>query len=154
MAKRPAVMRLFHKNAHNYRKDYGVEVHALGRQIMEWWAEIYSHGGLPSVQFGGPTGMCGLVVLLSWWCALLQARPVEEHADCLRTLADVGRVLSLAVMETRNINRIIAPAETEDPATSSSTPSSPISPPLPSQSRKRANSGKVSSRKRARSGRV
>ena len=40
MAKLPAVIRVFHKNAHNYEKNYGVGVHTLGGQIMEWWAEI------------------------------------------------------------------------------------------------------------------
>ena len=121
---------------------------------MEWWAEISPFADVPCIAFGGPTGIYSLVVLLSWWCALLKTRPVEEHTDCLRTLTDIGRDLSRVVTEIRNVNRIIAEAEAEDPVTSTSMSLSPTSPPPPSQSRKRANPGEASSRKRARSGKV
>lgn len=102
VTKRPAVVHLFFKNAHNYRKDYGVEVHTLGRQTMEWWSEICPPGGVQNVWFGGPTGICTVIVLISWWCAQLKARPEREHIDCLRTLKDVDRVLLAAIKDIRS----------------------------------------------------
>ncbi|KAF9791998.1 hypothetical protein BJ322DRAFT_1015928 [Thelephora terrestris] len=90
--KRPAVIRAFHKNRHSYQRDYGVDVYTLGGEIMEWWAEICPPRG-PGVKFGGPTGIYTLIVLMSWWCALLEGKPQKEHADCLRILKDIDRVL-------------------------------------------------------------
>jgi len=142
MVKRPAVMPLFHKNAHSYKKDYGVEVHTLGRQIMGWWSEISPRGGVPNIRFGGPTGVYSLVVLLSWWCTLLKARPSEEHVDCLRTLTDVDHALSVVI------------GDIENHSTTPTSMLSPTSPPPPSQPRKRANPGETSPRKRHRSARV
>ena len=128
MATRPAVVRLFYKNGHNYRKDYGVEVHTLGRQIKEWWAEIYPPNGSPSIQFGGPTGIYSLVVLVLWWCRLLGAKPDEERVDCLRALEDIDRAFVAAIEDI------------ERRPTSTSTLLSPTPPPPSSQPRKRAGS--------------
>ena len=141
MAKRPAVVRLFHKNGHNYRKDYGVDVHTLGLQVREWWAEICPPNEVPAVRFGGPTGIYTIVVLLSWWRSLLPPKPDGEHADCLHTLEDVDRVF-VATINNIKTRRTVTPS-----ATSSST-----APPPPSQLRKRANSGETSPQKRTRSG--
>lgn len=138
--KRPAVVRAFHKNAHNYRKDYNIDVHTLGYQIMGWWSEICPPGGVPSVRFGGPTGIYTLVVLLSWWCTLLKARAGKEHADCLHTLTDVDRVLLAAINEIKS-----------HPTTPSLL--SPPSPLPPTQPRKRANSGEMTSERQKRSAR-
>lgn len=132
--RRPAVIRLFHKNAHNYKRDYGVEVHTLGHQIMGWWSEICPPDGVPNIKFGGPTGIYALVVLMSWWCSLLKNKPDEEHTDCLRTLEDIDRVLQMAIKDIKN------QPETLSPTT-----------PLPSQSRKRANTEETTSQKRMRS---
>jgi hypothetical protein len=133
---RPPVIRLFHKNAHNYRKDYRIEVHTLGRQIMKWWSELCPLGKPPKVQFGGPTGMITLVILLSWWCAPLLTRPDEEQADCLRTLKDVDRVLLAAIDD---IKRRPAPS-TPTPSPATSTP----------QSHKRTNTAEMPPPKRKR----
>ena len=127
---RPRVIGTFIKNAHNYRKDYNIEVHNLGHQIMGWWGEICPPGGAPRIQFGGSTGVYTLIVLLSWWCRLLKVKPRGEHADCLRTLTDVDRVLLVA------INAI--------PTTS---------PPPPSQPQKQPASPEMLPRKCTRSGR-
>jgi hypothetical protein len=108
---------------------------------MEWWAEISPHGGTASIRFGGPTGIYTLVVLLSWWCTQLKAKPNREHADCLRTLQDVDRVLLATVNDMRT-----------NPAARASTLLSPTTPPPPSQPRKRPNAEELSSRKRKRSG--
>lgn len=135
---RPAVVALFYKNGHRYRKDYGIEAHTLGDQIMQWWSEISPPGGVPSVRFGGPTGIYSLVVSVSWWCTLLKSRPSREHTDCLRTLTDIDRALLEAITKS-----------SDHPAASSST-----SPPPPSQPRKRTNSGEMPAPKRKRSGQV
>ena len=142
IASRPVVIRLFLKNAHNYDKNYGINVHTLGCQITEWWAELSPPSGAPSIRFGGPTGVYTLVVLLSWWCLMVKVKPVGEHADCLRTLADVNRVLLTEIEKMKN-----------HPAASTSTLLSPTSP-SPSQSRKRGNTEELSPRKRTRSGRA
>lgn len=140
---RPPVVHLFLKNAHNYKKDYSVDIHTLGRQTVQWWGEICPPSGAPKVRFGGPTGIYTLVVLLSWWCLLVRTKPVHEHADCLRTLTDVNHTLLTAVDGLKS-----------HPTASASALLPPASPPLPSQSRKRANIEEVSSRKRTRSGKV
>ena len=140
-AKRPAVVRLFHKNGHNYRKDYHLAVRTLGRQVMEWWSELCPPGGVLSIQFGGPTGIYTIVVLLSWWCSMLKPHPENERADCLRTLIDVNRALLAAV---NHLKHQVA-----------STPAfSPTTPPPPSQPRKRANTTDLSPGNRKRSART
>ena len=140
MAKRPAVMRLFHKNAHNYQKDYSVEVHTLGRQIVEWWDELCPPGKTPSVRFGGPTGVYSLIVLMSWWCTLLKTRPDNERTDCLCMLTDIDRVLLTTIGNIRS---------------HVTTSASMLSSPCPSQPLKRANSRETTlPQKRKRPGRV
>lgn len=129
---RPDVVPKFLKNAHNYRKDYKIEVHTLGHQIMKWWGEICPPGGVPRIQFGGSSGVYTLVVLLSWWCRLLKVRPHGEHADCLRILADVDRVLLAAINEIRDCTAVPTP---------------------PSRSQKRPAPTETLPRKRTRSGR-
>ena len=136
--KRPKVVGVFHKNGHNYLRDYNAEAHTLGHQIMEWWSEICPPGGIPSVRFGGRTGIYTIVVLMSWWCSLLESKPEEEHVDCLRTLKDVDRVLLTAVNDIKG----------HPTATSSVIPSST---PPSSRPRKRANSGDALPRKRIKS---
>lgn len=137
VSERPPVICLFHKNAHNYKKDYSVEVCTLGRQIMKWWRELCPPGEPPKVQFGGPTGICTLIVLLSWWCAPLVTKSGGEQADYLRTLADVDHALLEAIDDIRR-----------HPATSTPTPLPPASTLKP---RKRGNSTGTLPRKRARS---
>jgi len=99
---------------------------------MTWWLEICPSGGVPSVGFGGPTGIYTLVVLLSWWCTLLEARAGEERTECLRVLADVDRALLAAINEIKS-----------HPTAAS-----------PPQPRKRANSGEMASERRKRSAKV
>jgi hypothetical protein len=106
---------------------------------MDWWSEICPPGGAPSVQFGGSTGISTLVILMSWWCALLKDKPDEEHADCLRTLKDVNCVFVAAINDLKDRPTVPAPALL-----------SPTTPPLTSEPRKRASSGEPSSRKRTR----
>lgn len=118
---------LFYKNGHNYRKDYGLEAEILGPKVMTWWAEICSEGESSGVQFGGPTGIYSLVVLLTWWCALLKDEPNHKHIDCLVTIANVEVVLRLTVDELES-SAIIA-SVTPTPA-----------PPPSSQLRKRGSS--------------
>lgn len=101
---------------------------------MGWWSEICPPDGVPNIKFGGPTGIYALVVLMSWWCSLLKNKPDEEHTDCLRTLEDIDRVLQMAIKDIKN------QPETLSPTT-----------PLPSQSRKRANTEETTSQKRMRS---
>ena len=100
MTKRPPVIPLFYKHAHNYRRDYNVKVQTLGHQIEGWWSEICS-GATPSVRFGGPTGIYTVIVLMSWWCTLLKDEPIEQQADCLRTLAHIDCVLLTAINEIK-----------------------------------------------------
>jgi len=107
---------------------------------MKWWAEICLVG-VSGVQFGGPTGICTLVVLMSWWCVRLKEKPDEEQADCLHILKDIDKVLLTAIDNIKN-----------HPATSTFTSSSAAPP--PSQPRKRVNSEHMSPRKRTRSSRV
>ena len=90
--------------------------------------------------FGGPTGIYTLIVLVSWWCSSLSTKPDGEHADCLRTLDDIDRVLKTA------INNIVG-----QPGTTSTAISTTLPLPTP-QSYKRANPGETSSRKWMRSG--
>ena len=105
---------------------------------MEWWTEIRPPNG-PGVQFGGPTGIFSLVVLMSWWCALLKEKPEEERADCYRILKDIDQVFSMAINNMKNRPAI-------------STAVLTAVPPLPSQSRKRGALEDTSSRKRASHG--
>lgn len=119
-----------------------MEVHTLGRQIMEWWSEISPPGRVPRIRFGGPTGIYSLVVLLSWWCKLLKDRSGKEHADCLRILTDVDYAMLAAINDIEN-----------HPTTPTLTLSL-TSPPPPSQPRKRGNSEEMSPRKRKRSSQV
>lgn len=134
-------MPIFHKNAHNYRRDYHLKAHTLGRQIMAWWSEISPPGGVPNVKFGGTTGIYSLVVLMSWWCTLLKSEPDAGRVDCLRTLTDVDRALSTAIDEVRS-------------CLTASTSILPSATPLPSRSRKRANTCGLPPRKRKRSERA
>ena len=136
---RPAVVPTFYKNGHNYRKDYGVEAHTLGRQIREWWVEICHPNGRSSVQFGGPTGIYSLVVLITWWCKLLRAKPDAEHVECIRALEDIDRALVAAINDIKH-------------RATSTTLLSPTTPPPSSQPRKRAGSEVRLSQKRMRSG--
>lgn len=53
---------VFYKNGHSYRKDYGLEAETLGADIIAWWDEIKAS----NLYFGGPTGTCGLIVLMTW----------------------------------------------------------------------------------------
>jgi len=129
---RPKVVSAFYKNGHNYQRDYGVEVHTLGNQIMRWWAVICPPVGVPSIRFAGPTGVCTLVVLMSWWCTRLKAKSNRECADCLRTLKDIDRVLLTAIGDIKN---------------------RPTASTLP-QPRKRVNSERLAPRKRRRPGNV
>ena len=138
MEKRPAVVRMFYKNGHNYRKDYGVGIDTLGSQIMEWWAEISPPSGVPSIRFGGPMGIYSLVVLMSWWCTRLKDKSDEERVDCLRLLKDIDRVLSTTVNDMKSHR------------TSSTFILSPTTPPLSSQLRKRVISEEMTPRKRTR----
>ena len=131
---------MFYKNGHNYQKDYGIEARTLGHQIMSWWAEICLAGVL-GVQFGGPTGICTLAVLMSWWCVRLKEKLDEECTDCLRILKDIDKVLLMAIDNIKS-----------HPATSTLT--LPSTAPPPSQPRKRVNSEHMSPRKRTRSSRV
>ena len=121
--------------------DYHLEVNTIGHQIMEWWAEISPSGGVPSIRFGGSTGIYSLVVLMSWWCRLLKDEPDAEHADCLHTLTDIDRVLSATIDEIKNNSP-------------SSAPTLSATTPVPSRRRKRVDSGTVLPRKRGRAARV
>ena len=136
---RPPVVTRFYKDAHNYSKDYGLEVHTLGRQITTWWSEICPPDEEPKVHFGGPTGISTFVVLLSWWCSQLRGKPNREQASCLSILEDLDRVLLDAINNIKN--------------PSVSVVSTQQSQATPSRSRKRANTGNASrSQKRVRSG--
>ena len=108
---------------------------------MEWWTEIRPPGEVPRVQFGGPTGMYSLVVLLSWWCTLLAAKPDKERVECLRVLEDVDRVLVMTLDDLK-----------KNTTTPPSAPPSPTTPLPYSQSRKRANVDEFPPRKRKRYG--
>lgn len=155
---RPKVLSRFYKNAHNYKKDYGLEANALGAEIMGWWGEVKSAG----VRVGGPTGISSLVVLMCWWCSLLKGRPSHELTDCLRTLDDIDCTISSAL-------RAMAGQPRATPTPGGCSSSVPAITPAPqprgakrtasgessSSSRKRAASGESSSsRKRMRSARA
>jgi hypothetical protein len=141
--KHPPVIRVFHKYGHNYKKKYGVKVHTLGRQTMEWWSEICPPDGVPNVRFGGTTGIYTIVVLLSWWCTLLAASPDEERTDLFLMLGDVNRVFVAAIDEIRG-----------HPTTSDPMSLSLVPPPPPPRPRKRANPGGTSPQKRKRRARA
>ena len=98
--KQPDILRIFYKNGHQYMKDYGLKAKALGARIMCWWEEVKSTGSTVNVQFGGPTGVYNLVVLMSWWCSLLKGRPDNELSDCLHTLNDIDCVILSAIHNT------------------------------------------------------
>lgn len=133
------MVKQFYKDAHNYRKDYGLEVHTLGRQITTWWSDICPPNEEPRVRFGGLTGISTFVVLLSWWCSQLRNKPKREQADCLSILEDVDRVFLETINDIKNPSAVLAPA--------------PRPRPTPTQSRKRGNTDSVSgSKKRLRSG--
>ena len=104
---------------------------------MSWWSELCPPGEPPKVRFGGPIGISTLTILLSWWCAELVTRPDGEHVDCLRTLADVDRVLLEVINDIKR-----------GPTTSNPTPSPPA--PTP-QSPEQADSTTMPPRKRKRS---
>lgn len=137
MERCPAVVHAFYKDRHKYSKDYGIETHTLGRQIMEWWSEICPPGTEPRIRFGGPTGISTFVVLLTWWCSQLKVKPYHKWNDCLRTLEEVDCALVAAISNIKN-----------PPATSTSILSS-VAPP-PSRPRKRATNGETSPSKRRR----
>ena len=136
MQKRPKVLASFFKNGHNYKKGYGLKAETLGIEIMGWWEQVKSAG----VGFGGPTGMYTIVVLVSWWCSLLDGRPESELSDCLRTLDEIDQTILSAVRDTTD-----QPRATPTPSDSSTVASS-----HGPRGSKRAVSDKPSSRKRAR----
>lgn len=140
ITKRPSVIPLFFKYAHNYKKDYRLDANTLGPQIMAWWAEICSEGETPGVCYGGPSGIYSLVVLMSWWCALLKEEPEHKRIDLNLTLTNIDAVFQLAIDE------IASGADN-----TSSSPPAPTPPPS-SQPRKRAGSTATSPQKRLRSG--
>jgi hypothetical protein len=134
---RPLVVKVFYRNAHNYDKDYGLEVHTLGRQITTWWTEICPPDGEPKVRFGGPTGISTFVVLLCWWCSQLRNKPNRERDSCLSVLGDVDRVFLEAIDSIKNSSVSVA-STSQSQAT-------------PSRSRKRVNPDDASgSQKRRR----
>ena len=141
--KRPKVLRLFFKNAHKYTKNYELDAESLGTDTMSWWEEIKAKG---SVRFGGPTGMYSLVVLMTWWCSLLEGRPDNELIDCLRTIEEIDNAILSVV---RNTN---SPSPTL-PSPSQSSPA--ILPAHKSRGLKRTASGEPFSKsKRLRSGKA
>lgn len=83
---------------------------------MDWWSEICPPGRKPSVQFGGPTGISTLVVLVSWWCTALRLEPNNAQTDCLRTLKEIDRVFLEAINGIRN--HPVAPASDAPPPSS------------------------------------
>lgn len=123
------VIRAFIKNAHNYSRNYGLDAHTLGQEVTKWWAEICSPGASLGVQFGGPTGIYILVVLMSWWCLLLETEPIGARADCLRMLEDVDRALQTAINNLKLKKQSRATTMLFSPST----------PPPSSQPRKRMN---------------
>ena len=86
-------------------------------------------------------GIYSLVVLLSWWCSLLRAKPEIEHIDCLRTLEEVNRALVATVNNLKN-----------RPTASISTLSAPATPHSSSRSRKQENSEELAPQKQKRCG--
>jgi hypothetical protein len=144
---RPKAVTTFFKNVHSYKKDYGLEIDTLGADIMGWWEVVKSTGDV----VGGPTGMYTFVVLMSWWCSLLERQPSRDRSDYLRTLEDIDRALLSALHNTTSPPRT--------PATPPTTPTTPAAPPTTSTTRpaprprgtKRASSEESSSRKRLRS---
>lgn len=142
--RRPDVLRVFYKNGHRYKKNYGLEAEPLGAKIMGWWEEVGS-GSTANVRFGGPTGVYNFVVLMCWWCSLLEGRPDNEHADCLRTLDNIDR----AILSAIHITTILPPVTTPSPAGSSRASTTPPTQPRGS---KRTISEESSSRKRLRAG--
>lgn len=82
---------------------------------MRWWEEIKSAG---AIQFGGPTGIYNIIVLMSWWCSLLKNQPASEHSDCIRILDDIDRsILSATPIITDSSNYTPGPSRSvsEDP---------------------------------------
>jgi hypothetical protein len=138
--KRPKEVNTFFKFAHNYRKDYGLKADTLGADIMGWWKEVKSTG----VCAGGPTGMYTFVVLMSWWCSLVEGRPSHERSDYLRTLDDIDRAILSALHST-----------TGQPCTPAVPPTTSTTTPAPQRrGTKRTISEESSSRKRSRSARA
>ena len=148
------MVRDLYKNAHNYWKNYGVEVHALGRQIMGWWAEICPPGGVQNVHFGGSTGVSTVIVLMSWWCLLLKDKPSGEHTDCLRMLEDINQVLLVVIKDLKGIDQLLTTvmSDLQNHSTTSTIVLSPAIP--PPQARKQASSEDMLSRKRMRAGKA
>jgi len=99
---------------------------------MEWWSEICPPGGVPSVRFGGPTGIYALVVLLSWWCTLLKGKTDKERADYLQTTVAVNHAFLAAINGIKNHPTTLTPSLLP-----------PTDPPPPSLPRKRVNSETV-----------
>ena len=97
MDNRLKVIGLFFKNHHNYMKNYELEAKSLSAGIMSWWEELKTTKGGMSTNFGRPTGIYTLIVLMSWWCSLLKGRPDNELVNCLRTIEDVDRAILSAV---------------------------------------------------------
>ena len=115
---------------------------------MLWWEEIKTAGGAINICFGGPTGLCTLVVLMAWWCSLLKDRLDNELVDCLCTLEDIDRAVLSAVCDTDKLPPT-APSPGGSLAGTSTIPPGPRP-----RGSKRTISGGPSSRKRLRSGKA
>lgn len=138
--KRPKVISVFFRNAHKYERDYGLQAKSLGVAIMGWWEEIKSTG----VRFGGPTGIYTFIVLMSWWCSLLEGRPNGELVDCLSILNDTDQTIISAIRPSNGQPRHM-PAIGDPPSVESTT--TPVR--QPRGSKRKGSEGSLS-RKRAR----
>ena len=90
MESRPKAVELFLKNGHNYEREYGLEVHSLGREISTWWGEIKA---AVHIGYGGTTGIHILIVLMTWWCKLLRNEPDSERAKYVAIVKEQNRTL-------------------------------------------------------------
>lgn len=90
MQNRPKVVSAFYKSGHKYERSYELEANSLGREILSWWDEI-SRNDL--VDVGGPTGICTMIVLASWWSKLLGKDPQSDLTQFSTFIDDFNRAI-------------------------------------------------------------
>ena len=73
----------------------------LGPDIIQWWDELKSASNTMNIFFGGPTGIYTVIVLMSWWSALLNDRPDSELTDFVRILDEINRAILAAIQNAR-----------------------------------------------------
>ena len=122
--RQPDVPCILYKNGHRYKKNYSLKAEPLGAKIMGSWEELRS-GSTANVWFGGPTGVYNFVVLMCWWCSLLEGQPDNKHADCLCTLNNIDHTILSAIHITTILPLVTTPSPAGSSRASTTPPTQP-----------------------------